>query len=87
MDYEEIIGIAAGVLTSVSQLPQLFKTVKQKDAKSLSVGMLVVLTAGIGLWVYYGVMKKDMPIIVTNSFSELVNIILLFVCIKYKAKE
>lgn len=87
MNYQEIIGLIAGVFTSISQLPQLIKTIKEKEARNLSLGMMITIIIGVSLWIYYGVIKNDFPIIVTNIFSVLVNIILLFVSIKYKKKE
>ncbi len=87
MNYEEILGLVAGVFTSVSQLPQLIKTIKEKEAKNLSLGMMIMLIVGVSLWIYYGFLKNDFPIIATNIFSDLVNVTLLFVSIRYKKKE
>lgn len=87
MNYEEILGLIAGVFTSISQLPQLIKTIKEKEAKNLSLGMMITLVTGVSLWIYYGFMKNDFPIIATNIFSAIVNATLLFVSIKYKKKE
>lgn len=87
MEFEEIIGLSAGIFTSISLLPQLIKIIKEKEAKNLSLGMLFVLVTGNGLWICYGFMKTDIPIMITNIFSELVNITLLFFTIKYKKKE
>ncbi len=84
MQYEEVIGFVAGIFTSVSLLPQLIKTIKEKDAKSLSLLMMLVLIAGNSLWIYYGFLQKDFPIIVTNVFSDLVNLSLLFFSVRYK---
>jgi len=84
MNYNELIGIIAGVFTAASLLPQLIKTIKEKDASSISTVMLLVLITGISLWIYYGFLKKDIPIIATNIFSDLVNLTLLFFSIKYK---
>jgi MtN3 and saliva related transmembrane protein len=74
---ENIVGIAAGVLTGVSMIPQLVKVIKEKDAKNVSAGMLILLLAGLAAWAVYGIMKKDWPIIITNSFSFLVNSLIL----------
>lgn len=74
---EILIGIAAGILTSVSMLPQLIKVIKEKDVQTLSPVMIVVLLAGVALWVVYGVMKSEWPIILSNAFSVLVNATLL----------
>ena len=84
---EEVLGIVAGIFTSVSQMPQLIKTIKEKEAKSLSLGMMITLLIGLALWVYYGFLKNDIPIISANIFSSVVNISLLFFSIKYKKKE
>ena len=84
MDKTQLIGITAGVLTSISMLPQLIKIIKEKKAQDVSVLMLVVLIIGLGLWVWYGVIRKDMPLIVTNAFSVLLNITVLIFRIKYR---
>lgn len=82
-----VFGIAADVLTCVAMVPQLFKIAKKKRAEDVSTGMLVVLIIGGLTWVYYGILKKDVPIIITNSFSVLVNIAILSLSIKYKKQK
>jgi len=84
MDSTQWIGIIAGILTASSMLPQVVKIWKEKKAEEISLLMLLVLLSGIALWIVYGVMKKDFPIIVTNAFSLLVNIALMVLRIKYK---
>ena len=79
----QIIGIVAGVLTSVSMIPQLITMIKKKEAKDVSIVMLLVLMAGLSLWAVYGFMREDAPIIVTNCFSFLVNVVVLTLRIKY----
>ncbi len=80
------VGIAAGILTSASMIPQLIKIFKEKEAKDISVMTVIILITGIGCWIFYGVLKNDMPIIITNTFSFLVNVILLILSAKYKQK-
>jgi MtN3 and saliva related transmembrane protein len=84
--YSQYIGIAAGVLTGVSLLPQLFKIIKEKKADSISFGTLAVLLAGLCVWVVYGILKNDYPIIVTNSFSLVTNIIIVILTKKYRGQ-
>lgn len=84
MDTTQWIGIIAGVLTASSMLPQVIKVLKEKKVEEISLLMLLVLLSGIGLWIAYGVLKKDMPIIVTNAFSLLVNLVLMVLRITYK---
>ncbi|MBA2746714.1 MAG: SemiSWEET transporter [Flavisolibacter sp.] len=80
----QILGLAAGILTASSLIPQVIKTYKAKSAEDVSIVMLLVLQAGIILWVLYGIKREDLPIIVTNSFSLLVNITMVVLGIKYK---
>ena len=84
MDWTQIIGLAAGVCTATSLIPQVVKTIKEKKAEDVSLVMLLVLGAGIVLWIVYGIKRNDLPIIATNSFSLLVNITMVILGIKYK---
>jgi MtN3 and saliva related transmembrane protein len=86
MSFESYIGIAAGVCTAVSLLPQLIKITKEKKADNISWVMLFVLICGLGLWVWYGIIKQDYPIIITNSFSFLVNSLIIYFTARYKGK-
>jgi len=76
---ENILGIVAGVLTSVSMIPQLVKVIREKNVKDISWIMILVLISGLSLWVWYGFLKNELPIILSNAFAVLVNIC-LFVC-------
>ena len=78
------IGIAAGVLTGTSLLPQLIKIIREKKANGVSAGMLIVLLAGLLLWVWYGIMRDDWPLIVTNAFSLIANVIILVLMFIYR---
>lgn len=82
----EIVGIVAGILTSVSMLPQLSKIFKDKKAGDISISMVIILMTGIACWIVYGILKNDLPIIFTNSFSFLVNVILLILSVRYEHK-
>ncbi|SMP29267.1 SemiSWEET transporter [Chryseobacterium profundimaris] len=84
---ENILGIVAGILTSVSMIPQLVKVLKEKNAEDLSSIMILVLITGLSLWVWYGIIKDEIPIILSNAFAVLVNITLLICCMIYKKKK
>jgi MtN3 and saliva related transmembrane protein len=84
MDSTQIIGLAAGILTASSLIPQVIKTLKEKKAEDVSLIMLFVLQSGLILWIIYGFKKTDLPIIATNCFSLLVNIVMVVLRIRYK---
>lgn len=83
MEITQILGIGAGFITCCSMIPQLVKIIKEKKAEDVSPLMLIVLMCGLGLWVAYGIMKEDWPIIITNSFSVLLNAVVLILRYKY----
>ncbi|WP_226064541.1 SemiSWEET transporter [Kaistella polysaccharea] len=83
---ENILGLVAGGITSVAMLPQLIKVLKEKNVEDLSLMMIAVLIVGLSLWVWYGILKDELPIILSNAFAVLVNIGLLLAYFKYRQK-
>ncbi|AZB08603.1 hypothetical protein EG344_07000 [Chryseobacterium sp. G0162] len=83
---ENLLGIIAGVLTSISMIPQLVKVIREKNVEDISLLMLLVLISGLSLWVWYGFVKDELPIILSNSFAVLVNICLLVSYMIYHKK-
>ncbi len=86
MDFVEILGLVAGLLTSISSLPQLLKILKEKKAEDVSKLMFWTLIVGVALWVFYGFKKNDLPIIITNIASLTINLIVLVLRYKYSRK-
>jgi|TARA_B100002051_G_C16607332_1_gene571303 MtN3 and saliva related transmembrane protein len=84
---EQIIGFIAGILTTVAVLPQLIKSWKTKKVMDISPFMFVLLLGGVGLWVVYGIIKNDYPIILTNGISFLLNLSMLLIMLLYKSKD
>lgn len=83
---ENILGLVAGGITSVAMLPQLIKVLKEKDVEDLSLLMILFLVLGLSLWVWYGILKEELPIILSNAFAVLVNICLLICYLMYRKK-
>lgn len=87
MQTDQLIGIAAGVLTSTSMLPQLIKLAREKKADAISAVMLIVLISGLSLWTYYGILREDWPLIITNAFALLVNGTMLVLRQLYRSRS
>jgi MtN3 and saliva related transmembrane protein len=83
MELKLLIGVTAGILTAVAAIPQVIKVIKTKKAESISNFMFVVLLCGNGLWCYYGILLKDLPIIITNGFSALMDILMILLKLLY----
>jgi len=86
-NFTEVVGLTAGICTALSLLPQIIKIVKEKKAQDISLFYLIVLLCGLTLWTYYGFLKEDVPIIATNIFSMVLNIIVIILGSIYKRKE
>ncbi len=80
----QLVGIVASILSAVSMAPQLVKILKEKDAENISILTLCVLLAGLSLWIWYGVLITDPIIIISNTFSVLLNLVVLFCAFRYK---
>jgi MtN3 and saliva related transmembrane protein len=72
-----ILGILAAALTSLSYLPQLQKAMPRNSTSDLSLKMLVALSAGLCLWVVYGVLKDDWEIMLANSMGATLSLAVL----------
>ena len=84
MSLIQILGLAAGTITSITFLPQVIHIWKTKSAKDLSLMMLLLLILGVLLWLTYGLLVMDAAIIYTNSMVLAMSFILLFFKLKYK---
>lgn len=83
MNDATLIGLAAGIFTTISFLPQVIKAWKSKSTKDISTGMYIVLAIGLLLWAVYGFEINSLPVILTNSLGLILTLLVLFLKIKY----
>lgn len=69
MDLSTAVGLAAGLLTTISLVPQVTKIWKTRSAKDVSRKMFMAFCLGVALWLVYGIVKGDLPMIIWNSIS------------------
>jgi len=80
LDTIEIIGYIAAFSTTFAFLPQTIKVFKTKDTSGLSLSMYSVFIFGIAMWLVYGILLTNWPIIIANAFTlTLAGIILLLI--------
>ncbi len=77
------IGLMATVFAVSSTIPQIFKTIKSKKSEDISIWLSLVLIIGLGLWTSYGIVKKDVVLIISNSIAVLLNTVMLFLKVRY----
>ncbi|TCL68813.1 MtN3 and saliva related transmembrane protein [Mariniflexile fucanivorans] len=86
MNYIEIIGFVAAILTTSAFLPQVYKTWKTKDVSGLSLPMLVIFFVGIIAWLVYGFYKNSPSMIMANSITLISAFLLIYFKLKYSKK-
>ncbi|MBB44247.1 MAG: hypothetical protein CMM44_10865 [Rhodospirillaceae bacterium] len=80
--FTSFIGLLAGCLTTFAFLPQVIKTWQSRSTKDLSLPMWLVLFVGISLWLVYGILKMDFPLLLANSVTLFLAGIVLFLKIR-----
>ena len=83
MDAVNLLGLAAGVLTTTAFIPQLSKTWKSKCADDVSLAMMSIFCTGVFLWLLYGFWIHALPIILANLVTFVLAAIILVLKIKY----
>lgn len=76
------IGYLAAILTTIAYIPQVIKSHRSKKLKDISLNMYLLMTSGVLLWLAYGVLIKNMPLIVANGVTGLFSLYILYLKIK-----
>lgn len=81
------IGMLAGTLTSIAAVPQLFKTLRTRHVRDISVWQPLLLSLGIALWLIYGIMIHDTPLILANIIPLICNVLLTVLKLIYRNED
>ena len=77
------IGLTAGVLTTISFLPQAIRAWKTKSTKDISLSMFLCFCTGVVLWVIYGFYTNNLPVFLANFVTFLLAFSILVCKLKY----
>jgi len=69
MPFVTLVGMIAGILTTVAFLPQVLRTWRTRSTADISLVMFLVYVTGIVLWLIYGLMLNDLPLITSNAVT------------------
>lgn len=86
MNLTDLIGFAAGLLTTLAYLPQILTIVKTRSVKNISLFMYVVMLNGVSLWLVYGFCIHSYPMIISNGAALLLVLTILVLKLKWKSK-
>ncbi|MEN9455936.1 MAG: hypothetical protein EKK59_11215 [Neisseriaceae bacterium] len=71
MNLETLIGMIAGLLTTIAFVPQVLQIYRSRSARDISLGMYAIFVSGVLLWLIYGCMIGALPVIVANGVTLL----------------
>jgi MtN3 and saliva related transmembrane protein len=87
MTSAELVGYLAAALTTCSFLPQAWLTFRTRDVRGVSLGMYSVFTAGVALWLLYGLLMAAWPIVIANAVTLALAVTILTMKLRYRRSQ
>lgn len=78
------VGMIAGTLTSVAAIPQLLKSLRTRHVRDISIWQPLLLSIGVALWLIYGILIQDAPLILANIIPLICNVMLTILKLLYR---
>ena len=87
MNWSEVLGHVASILSSVAFLPQVYYTWKTKSVKDLNLLMIVIVFLSTIIWMIYGIANQLLPVIICNTIICLLSLLLIIFKIRFTKKS
>lgn len=84
MNFVTSVGLMAAFCTTLAFLPQVIKIWKTKSVGDLSFGTFSVFTLGVAAWLTYGLLIDDVPVILANAVTLILQATILFQMVRYR---
>ena len=85
MDSISFVGFAAASCTTLAFLPQVIKIWKTRSVNDLSLGTFGVFTTGVALWLVYGILIEDTPVIIANLVTLVLQATIMVQLVRYRS--
>ncbi len=86
MNHIEVVGYFAAVLTTSSFVPQALQILRTRETKDISLAMYVAFSAGVALWVVYGLANRSWPLLLANVVTLALALSILFMKLRYQSR-
>jgi MtN3 and saliva related transmembrane protein len=77
MDWVELSGLLGSALSSITFVPQVYKTWKSRRVNDLSLAMMLIVFVSTIVWLIYGSFKGLLPVIICNSIICFLSLMLI----------
>jgi MtN3 and saliva related transmembrane protein len=81
--YTSSVGAIAAVFTTIAFIPQAYHSYKTRDLSGVSLPMYSIFTLGVALWLAYGVLLADWPLIISNAITLALSLLILILKLKH----
>ncbi len=82
--FNDLIGGLAAILTTAAFVPQTLHTFRSRDVSGISLGMYALFVTGVALWLVYGVLRGDWPVIAANAVTLALASAVLLMKLRYR---
>lgn len=82
MGFVDVVGGLAATCTTLAFIPQAVHSYRTRDLSGISLPMYSIFTAGVALWLVYGLLRQDWPIIIANTITVALSAMILVLKIK-----
>ena len=69
MNLIDYVGSFAAICTTIAFIPQAVQSYRTRDLSGISLPMYSIFTLGVALWLVYGILKQDWPIMIANVIT------------------
>ena len=83
LQYTSLVGTIAAVFTTVAFIPQAYHSYKTRDLSGVSLPMYSIFTLGVALWLTYGWLLADWPLIISNAITLALSLLILILKLKH----
>jgi MtN3 and saliva related transmembrane protein len=80
----EIMGLIGAFLSSITFIPQVYKTWKIKSAGDLSMSMMLIVFTSTIIWLIYGFALNLLPVIICNGIIMVLSAFLIYFKLTFK---
>lgn len=83
----EVLGFIAGMITTISFVPQVVRIYRIKSGRDISLWMMLLFALGVTLWLIYGLLLSSLPIILANAVTLVLVVAILVLKVYYARNQ
>jgi len=83
MSIEILVSAVAATLTTAAFVPQAMHIIRYKETRAISLFMYVSFATGVALWLLFGAMIGNWPIMVSNAITLMLALAIIAMKLKY----